>query len=55
MTQAPVPEPPVTRRPEAYGVRTVLLLLLCAMLAFGGSFTCFASSGDTSDFPTTRP
>jgi len=34
--------------------RTALLLALCAVLTFGGSFTCNASSGD-DDSPTTRP
>jgi hypothetical protein len=37
-------------------LRDLVMLLLCAVLAFGGSFTCFASSGDDDiDFPTTRP
>lgn len=36
--------------------RDVLLLVICASLAFGGSFTCFASSGDDDiDLPVTRP
>ena len=34
---------------------TLLLVLICAALAFGGSFTCFASSdGDHDHHPSTR-
>jgi len=34
---------------------TLLLIMICAALAFGGSFTCFASSGDHDhDHPSTR-
>jgi hypothetical protein len=32
---------------------TLLLVVLCAALAFGGSFTCNASSGD-DDHSTTQ-
>jgi hypothetical protein len=33
---------------------TLLMVAILAMLSFGGSFSCFASSGD-SDHPTTQP
>jgi len=33
--------------------RTAILLILCAGLAFGGSFTCNGSSGN--DPPTSQP
>ncbi len=32
---------------------TILLIVVCAVLATGGSFTCTASSGD--GHPTTKP
>ena len=34
--------------------RNVVLLIICAALAFGGSFTCFASTDGRDDFPSTR-
>ncbi len=33
----------------------LLLVILLAALTVGGSFTCFYSSGDDPDHPTTRP
>ena len=44
-------------RPKPSWRRNVVRLLLVMILAgltFGGSFTCFASSGD-DDHPTTQP
>jgi hypothetical protein len=36
--------------------RNVVVLVICATLAFGGSFVCVASSDDDDDidFPSTR-
>lgn len=33
---------------------TLVLVMICAALAFGGSFTCFASSNGDDDRPSTR-
>jgi hypothetical protein len=39
---------------KLFNWRTALMLLICATLTFGGSFTCFATTNGDGDGPSTR-